>query len=488
LRKFAFKLFPISSSIQEATTRRVIAAGDLGRELPMTGRERMIRAASLFAVLAVVGLPTRATALPSFARQTGQECSACHVGGNYPQLTAWGRWFKLTGYSAGNFMFDSKGFNYVPLGVWGQVGATWAGQPKDASGNAIVVDNGAVALEQVVFEFGTKITDWAGIFYEAEVTYTYPGYVWAAGPVDFRAAYAFHPGNSELLVGFDMNNGPTESDVWSTLPFWGYPYYMSPLGQGLGIAKSQLASLGNLVGSLGLYAMFNREIYAEFALYTVGNGFFRWGTWGPNNFNAAGTPYVDGWSPYWRAYWTKESGASTFMLGTVGLYTQIYPAVSPHTGPADSFTDVGFDAEYQWITDRHKVTLGVTYIHEWQSWNGSRPLGLSSIQNGSLNTLNLNAAYNYDNHWNLSAGYFLANGSNNASLYSVTDPSGATISTSPNTSGYVLEADYFVTQNLKFALQYVGYFDFNGLTTNIDGQGRFATDNNTLWFNLFIAL
>jgi len=37
-------------------------------------------------------------------------------------------------------------------------------------------------------------------------------------------------------------------------------------------------------------------------------------------------------------------------------------------------------------------------------------------------------------------------------------------------------------------MQYVGYFNFNGLTTNIDGQGRFASDNNTLWLNLFVAL
>ncbi|MGO9063329.1 MAG: hypothetical protein ACLQIH_01165 [Myxococcaceae bacterium] len=97
-------------------------------------------------------------------------------------------------------------------------------------------------------------------------------------------------------------------------------------------------------------------------------------------------------------------------------------------------------------------------------------------------------AYNYDNHWNLSIGYFLSNGSNNAALYAVSDPSGNTLSNSPNTSGYLLEADYILTQNIKFMLQYVGYFNINGLTTNIDGQGRFASDNNTLWLNLFIAL
>jgi hypothetical protein len=452
-------------------------------------RAALVPIASRLLVLALLTTATtRADALPSFARQTGQECAACHVGGNFPQLTAWGRWFKLTGYSSGKFVWTpSQGVNYVPAGLLAQVGVTWAGQPKDASGNAIVPYNGAVAVEQVSFAFGNKITDWAGFFYEAEASYGYPGYTWSVGPADFRAAYVFHPGNSELLLGFDMNNGPTQSDVWGTLPFWGFPYYTSPLGLGTPAAP-QIASLSGLVGSVGLYAMLNRELYAEFALYTVGTGFFRWGSWGPNNFNTAGTPYLNGWAPYWRAYWTREWGPSTLMLGTVGMVSQVFPAVTPRTAPADTFTDVGFDAEYQWITERHKVTVGVTYIHEWQSWTGSQPLGLSAIQSGALNTLNANIAYNYANHWNLSVGYFLSNGSDNANLYGVSAPSGQTLSNSPNTSGYILEADYLVTQNIKLMLQYVGYFNFNGLTTNIDGQGRFASDNNTLWLNLFVVL
>ena len=36
-------------------------------------------------------------ALPSYARQTGQECAACHNG--FPELTPYGRQFKLNGYT-----------------------------------------------------------------------------------------------------------------------------------------------------------------------------------------------------------------------------------------------------------------------------------------------------------------------------------------------------------------------------------------------------
>jgi hypothetical protein len=38
--------------------------------------------------------------VPSFVAQTGRPCEACHVGGLGPQLTPFGREFKLRGYTA----------------------------------------------------------------------------------------------------------------------------------------------------------------------------------------------------------------------------------------------------------------------------------------------------------------------------------------------------------------------------------------------------
>src|SRR5438552_3722869 len=79
--------------------------------------------ASLLITAAMCVLP-KAHALPSFARQTGQRCAACHVGGNWPQLTPWGRFFKLSGYTAGKPLVDKEGFHYVPVGVFGEAGLT----------------------------------------------------------------------------------------------------------------------------------------------------------------------------------------------------------------------------------------------------------------------------------------------------------------------------------------------------------------------------
>ncbi|HED18878.1 MAG TPA: hypothetical protein ENI74_05175, partial [Gammaproteobacteria bacterium] len=50
--------------------------------------------------LALYLTTTAALAVPSFARQTGMQCGACHT--VFPELTAVGRTFKLGGYTLAN--------------------------------------------------------------------------------------------------------------------------------------------------------------------------------------------------------------------------------------------------------------------------------------------------------------------------------------------------------------------------------------------------
>src|SRR5271155_2866572 len=58
----------------------------------------VLAAASVLAVatVCIVGV-TPVQALPSYARQTGQQCAACHNG--FPELTPYGRQFKPRGAS-----------------------------------------------------------------------------------------------------------------------------------------------------------------------------------------------------------------------------------------------------------------------------------------------------------------------------------------------------------------------------------------------------
>src|SRR5208282_5295038 len=62
---------------------------------------RLFAAAFGFAALAA-GLALQsqtASAVPAYARQTGQPCATCHTA--FPELTPFGRQFKLMGYTAG---------------------------------------------------------------------------------------------------------------------------------------------------------------------------------------------------------------------------------------------------------------------------------------------------------------------------------------------------------------------------------------------------
>src|SRR5690242_18644283 len=72
--------------------KRSIAENDTAQLVPGISRERMIAPASLYAALAAAH-----RRIPSFSRQTKLACSVCHY--QFPQLTPFGRLFKLNGYT-----------------------------------------------------------------------------------------------------------------------------------------------------------------------------------------------------------------------------------------------------------------------------------------------------------------------------------------------------------------------------------------------------
>src|SRR6266536_5112929 len=78
----------------------------------------------------------------------------------------------------------------------------------------------------------------------------------------------------------------------------------------------------------------------------------------------------------------------------------------------------------------------------------------------------------------------ISTGSADAGLYG-TDADGN--ARTPNSSGYIVELDYLPIQKVRLTLQYTGYSKFDGAKTNYDGNGRNASDNNTLFFNVWVA-
>ena len=52
---------------------------------------------------------------------------------------------------------------------------------------------------------------------------------------------------------------------------------------------------------------------------------------------------------------------------------------------------------------------------------------------------------------------------------------------SPRSTGFITNFSFWPTQNIDLGVQYTAYSRFNGGSTNYDGSGRSASDNNTLY-------
>src|ERR1700758_1880688 len=86
--------------------------GDAGHLVRSVIGGRLLAAAMFAAALGgflTIGFAPPAQALPSFARQTGQPCGACHT--DFPALTPYGRRFKLLGYTPGGGEFRTTPFS-----------------------------------------------------------------------------------------------------------------------------------------------------------------------------------------------------------------------------------------------------------------------------------------------------------------------------------------------------------------------------------------
>ena len=73
----------------------------------------------------------RTAALPSYSWQTGLPCTQCHVQGFGPDLTDFGRQFKLNGYVWG----DRPGVPFIPLAAMLQTSFTHTGQGQPGGGH-----------------------------------------------------------------------------------------------------------------------------------------------------------------------------------------------------------------------------------------------------------------------------------------------------------------------------------------------------------------
>jgi hypothetical protein len=439
-----------------------------------------------------------ANAVPSYARQTGQECIACHV--SFPELTPYGRYFKLTGYTIGKTAITSEGVNYLPVAVMAQASITNTRNNHETDPNT----GETVTVTGASFFLASKLNDYVGGF----IQWTYNNLATTADGslgghsgidnTDIRVVGKYSsPGAAEpdLIYGFTLNNNPTVQDVWNSTPAFGFPFTTAPLANTPSAATQIDGGLAQQVAGLGGYVFWQKTLYGEVSFYRTADGAFSILRQGQDIHTDGGVAALKGYNPYWRLAYSHDWGPNSIMVGTYGMVIDRYPSNFDTSTPTDRFRDVAFDAQYQYITDPHTFTAQLTYIHEKQSYDASFPATAatgSGIGAGptpanptdTLRTLKAKATYYHDRKYGGTLGYFSTTGSADSGLYG-TDADGNAMK--PDSSGWIGELDYLPIQNIRLMLQYTAYNKFNGASTNYDGNGRNARDNNTLFFNVWVA-
>ena len=466
-------------------------------------------------VLLLCGLPRTASAIPLFNRQTGQNCVACHAGGQFPELTPYGRLFKMTGYTIGE--------RTVPISAMALLSySKVADTSKSNDPGADFQKNSSVIFPTASLFLGGKVTDNIGAF--AQITYdayatqdddgTHHGHS-NADNIDVRYADRFIDANRDLIFGVSLNNNPSIADPWNTAAAW-MQYVPVP-----GPSSSQFidgnapypgfGSGGNVAG-ITAYGYWNRMVYAELGGYRTANGLFRVMSAGIADTDIT---RLDGVAPYWRLALNHEWGAHSLMVGTSGMTAKVQDTGDPST--THRFNDVGVDAQYQYLLDPHSVTAQFAYArnrHTYPDYLAGQsvafvgPTGADlPLTNGSdtTNVLRAKLTYVYQARYGGSLGFFNLTGSTNtanqssgydpATLTITSDPAAGApsarvngnLSGDPATRGWTVEAFWTPIQYIRLGAQYTAYAKYNGASSNYDGLGRNASDNNSLFLYVWAA-
>jgi hypothetical protein len=183
----------------------------------------------LLALAALLPAATPARAIPAFAAQTGQPCTACHIGAYGPQLSPLGRAFKIGGYT----QTGGEGWlANVPISIMGQTSFTntATGLPPDQIPQHYA-NNNNVSLDQVSGFVGGNIGTHSG----GLIQFTWSDVDNSAhlDNTDLRPyTTKFDLGGHDVRIGTTVNNAPTVQDPYNTTFAWGFPYISSLLAPG----------------------------------------------------------------------------------------------------------------------------------------------------------------------------------------------------------------------------------------------------------------
>lgn len=440
----------------------------------------------LFAFV-LTGLPQSALAVPSFARQTGLACEACHT--VFPQLTPFGRVFKASGYT----LFNTQKVEDIdrtkqstlslsdlpPISAMIIAGTSSVAKANDADSSKVSTD----FPQQASLFYAGRISDNIGAYFQ--LTYDDQSGSIGIDNTDIRFADVANVDGHNVIYGVSLNNNPTVQDLWNSTPAWGQPFISAPSMQTPAIPGAQIeGAMAQIVAGLSAYTFIDNSLYVEAGVYRSALQ----GQSVANNGNTTNN-IISGVAPYWRAAYEWDWGKNSWEFGTFGISAALENPTTPagnainnslQSAPTDRFLDAGLDSQYQFIDDETQISIDARWTHENQNLDASYVAGFASNKSDRFDSANLIAGYYWHRKLGASLSFFNISGSNDP-LYL------GTVSGNSNSSWGTAEIDFVPWLNVKLGLQYTVFMRFDGASTNYDGAGRNASDNNLLYGFLWVA-
>lgn len=404
-------------------------------------------------------------ALPSYARQTGMSCSACHY--SFPELNSFGRLFKMNGYvmsgmpsieakDDSNKVTRLKLLTTLPLSAMVQSSFTHIAKDVPETQN-----NSVTLPQQLSVFYAGQVTPHIGTF----IQMTYDGHTFGMDNVDIRYANQAKIGSMGLTYGVTLNNNPAVQDVWNTSPAWRFPSAGSDAA--MTPAKSSIMeNLGGQVAGLGAYTLINNFLFAELTLYRSAQ------QGAANPADATSTMVIDGVAPYWRLALQHQWYNNYLAIGTFGISPKLFAEGT--SGYMSKFRDIAFDVQYEHNLPFGALTFHSSYTHETET----RQVTQTISNEFDFNTLKVDGNLYLKKGLGATVGYFLTQGTRDMNVGSW--------SNRPDSNGFIGQIEYLPWYNTKIALQYVAYNKFDGTIWNYDSDGRNAADNNTLYLVVWL--
>jgi hypothetical protein len=411
-----------------------------------------IMAAMVVLTVAAAWVP-EASALPSFARQTGMACSACHQQ-HFPVLNKFGREFKASGYTLMGDQGKVEGDNLsIPTTLNGSILVKVRYQKDNtpatdnvSAGTANTLGDGQLQFgDELGLYFGGRVADNVGFLFEANTVATTGSLMSGLKiPVTFEVPKArvsivpFTTDNLGVQYGYELSSGGVlGSNRWAehrretsavqyNADLNAVPGSMANVGAATGFAFVAQNDFGyvNFTKWSPNYAMGGDG--SSLNSFDMGSRYFRiaatptvkdwdmvvgFGVMGGESLvSDAGTPISGGVASFWETRQTFADFQAHGLVGKndLGVYAQFAKAPVASSPAAGSLYGAG-------LTDRKAVTLGADYsvipnVLSVGAAYRNASNGADAAVNGD-NALTFTAVYDFAMNVSLHANYSKYKGS-----------------------------------------------------------------------------